>query len=222
MQRWSDLRRRSTTFISAALVATLLWHARAAPGDGVFDIDTQEAKLATISKNGADAETLRGLLRDSDPVIGAAAFYALAQRGRPAAVQALVAVVKDTTEPVRLQALQLLINASDKGDTAVLGALRTALNDPDSALVVSAVQTLMARDDPEARSALTDALREGSVASRLLIVRSIAGGDATQSYLYYALRDPDESVRSAAAAALSRGSRSDESRDSSSDEDSEP
>lgn len=52
-------------------------------------------------------------------------------------------------------------------------------------------------------SALTDAMREGSVATRLLIVKSVGTSDAVKPYLYDGLRDRDETVRSAAAAALS-------------------
>jgi len=204
-QRWFS---KSPPVVAALFVAALAWHARATPDDVVeveeFDADAQQVKLAAISTSGVagNAETLRNFLRDPDPVVGAAAFNALTARGKLAAVQALLAVINDTTEPVRLQALQMLVDAPDMDDATVLGALRSALEDPDSALVVYAVQVLMARNDPAAVGALTDALRQGSAATRLLIVKTVGTAEAAQRYLYDALRDPDENVRGAAEEAL--------------------
>src|SRR5262245_37805097 len=111
-QRWFS---KSPPVIAALFAAALPWQARAAPDD-VADAEelavAQQTKLAAVSTSGVvgDAETLRSFLRDRDPIVGAAAFYALNARGKLAAVQALLVVINDTTEPVRLQALQLLVN----------------------------------------------------------------------------------------------------------------
>ena len=52
------------------------------------------------------------------------------------------------------------------------------------------------RDDAGAISAITEALREGSVASRLLVIETLGTGDAPQPYLNDVLNDADETVRS--------------------------
>jgi HEAT repeat protein len=185
----------------ALSVSALPWLAHAVPGEA--SEGQQRAKLAAIAMSGkTDAHALAAFLRDRDPVVAAAAFDALRENDSAAAARALLAVVEDTTEPTRLRALQLLVSGGDVNDANVLSALRTALNDPDSALVAHAVQTLTGRDDPAADYLLTDAMREGSVATRLLIVRSVGTGDGAQRYLYDGLHDSDETVRRAARAVL--------------------
>jgi HEAT repeat protein len=171
--------------------------------DEAFDAASQQAKLDVILSAATGTERLEGNLRDRDPVIAAAAFQALTGRSYHAAVQALLNVINDTTEPVRLQALQTLLNAPGIENATIVGALRSALRDPDPAFVACAVQALTIRSDPDAVSVITEALREGSVATRLAIVRSAGNSDAAQGYLYYALRDPDAKVRSAAMDTLS-------------------
>ena len=187
---------------SALFLLALPGHARAVQSEG--SEAQQEAKLAAIAGSGdaADERALAAFLRDRDPVVAAAAFDTLRERDSNAASQALLAIIRDTTEPTRLRALQLLVSEADADDGNVLSALRIALNDPDSALVVSAVQALVGRDDFAATSALADAMREGSVATRLLIVRTVGTSDAARPYLNDGLRDRDESVRKAAADAL--------------------
>jgi HEAT repeat protein len=202
-------------FVPFVFAAALPWSASSQSADvaqppaanesvAASDAAAQETKLAAIAAAGiVDTDALRRLMRDRDPVVGSAAFHAWMEGDRNAALQELLDVVVDTTEPTRLRALQLLLAASDSSDAAGLDALRTALADADSALVVLAVQTLMNGDDPAAASLLSDALRDGSVATRRLIVQTVGAGDDARGYLYSALNDVDETVRSAAAAALS-------------------
>lgn len=168
----------------------------------VFDAAAQRAKLEAIQDGAADAETLKVRLRDRDPVIAGAALQALSARSRHEAMEAILQVIDDTTEPVRLQAFQLLLDAPDSDQAVVAKALAKALRDLDSALVVRAIQELVTRDDPESDEALTEALREGDVELRLLIVKSVGTGDNVRPYLFNALHDADERVRAAAEAVL--------------------
>jgi HEAT repeat protein len=162
----------------------------------------QEAKLKAIHDGAADTHTLEARLRDRDPAIAGAALAALSARNPHEAMEALVRVIDDTTEPVRLQAFQLLLDAPDS-DPAVVGrALARALKDPDSALVVRAVQELVGRGDPQSVATLMDAQRDGDVELRLLIVKSVGMGDPVHPCLFNALGDPDKRVREAAEAAL--------------------
>jgi HEAT repeat protein len=219
--------RRVTIVVSAALVAALPWRtvtagaqppeldvaddlARGESDDsaverpGVELLSKQQARLETIAgtRGFADEATLRRLLRDRDPAIARAAFDALQGRDDATARQALRAVIDDTTEPTRLRALQLLVEAADPDDSTAMDVLRAALRDPDAAFVVQAVRTLDARDDAAAMTAIGDALRESNPTTRLLIVQSLGVGETSQRHLRDALGDDDASVRSAAAAAL--------------------
>ena len=117
-------------------------------------------------------------------------------------MEAVLQVIDDTTEPVRLQAFELLLDAPDPDQAVVARALARALKDPDSALVVRAIQELVTRDDPESVGALMEAQRDGDVELRLLIVKSVGTGDNVRPYLSNALDDPDERVRNAAERVL--------------------
>jgi HEAT repeat protein len=175
------------------------------PGDtsgDAFDAAAQAAKLLAILDGSAGAGTLRARLRDRDPVVAGAALQALGARSQKEAMDAILQVIDDTTEPVRLQAFQLLLDAPDADQAVVTRALAGALKDPDWALVVRAVRELVTRDDPDSVAALMDAQRDGDVELRLLIVKSLGAGDSVRPYLFYALDDPDERVRKAAEQVL--------------------
>jgi hypothetical protein len=220
----APLRSRFMRVTLGVLAAALMWHASAVAGDSTgvpapgsdvgaldpgvtagvpFDADAQQQKLDGIARGGGGAEGLASRLRDPDPVIASAALHAISSLNSRRAIDELLEVINDTTEPLRLQALQLLLIAPGVDNAITMPALRSALNDPDPALVECATQALAIRGDPEAVRALTDALREGSVATRLSIVRSVGNDEAARQYLYYALRDSDESVRRIAEEALS-------------------
>jgi len=175
--------------------------AQPAGADGV-DSRQQAAKLEAIQNGSADTKKLKALLRDHDPVIAGAALQALSAGNRDEAMEAILQVIDDTTEPVRLQAFQLLLDAPDADQTVVARALAKALKDQDSALVVRAIQELVGRDDPESAATLRDALREGDAELRLLIVKSVGTGDNVRQYLSDALHDVDPRVRKAAEAVL--------------------
>jgi HEAT repeat protein len=163
----------------------------------------QQTKLAEIGAAFAgDQATLRNYLRDPDPIIGAAAFDALGVRNKRAALEALLEVVNDPTEPLRLQALQLLLDTPEVDEATLTATLRAALEDPDPAFVARAVQEFGGRTDAEALSALAEALDAGDLPTRLLIVQSIASNTSDVPLLYRSLKDPDETVRSAATEIL--------------------
>jgi len=179
------------------------------------DPDPAFAAAATQALGGlkidpaADSATLVNHLRDADPVVGAAAFDALGVRSKDGAVAALLDVVSDPAEPVRLQALQLLLGSPEVGEAVLAATLRAALADPDPAFVARAVQELGGREDAEALSALAEALGAENVSTRLLIVQSIANNSSAAPLLYQSRGDPDETVRSAATAILVRSNKAD-------------
>jgi len=189
---------------SAADEATIADTLRAAledPDPAFVAAAVQALGGRTIDPN-ADEATLRDDLRDADSVIVSAAFDALAARDKDAAVDALLEVIDDTAEPSRLQALQLLLSSLDAEEATLTATLRAALEDPDFAFVASAVGALAGRSDAEALSALAEALRDGDVSTRLLIVQSIAGNSSAAPLLQEGQNDPDETVRNAATAIL--------------------
>jgi len=166
-----------------------------------FDAQLQQTKLAQI-QSGSDQVTLRDYLRDADPIIAAAAFAALGVIDKQAAVKALRDVVNDTAEPVRLQALQLLLSSPDVDEATRAAIHRAALQDPDPAFIAYAVQELGGRNDQEALRDLAEAFDTGDITTRLLIVNSIANNTSATHLLYQGLNDPDERVRNAVMAAL--------------------
>jgi HEAT repeat protein len=107
-------------------------------------------------------------------------------------------------EPFDADAQQRKLDAIARGSGRSVEGLAGELRDRNPVIAAAAFQALAIRGDPEAARTLTDALREGSVATRLLIVRSAGRHDAARKYLYYALRDPDETVRRIAADVLFR------------------
>jgi HEAT repeat protein len=171
-----------------------------------FDAEAQQAKLAAIHGANVSAEILEGYLRDTDPVIESAAYYVLGARSKRSAVEALIDVINDQAEPVRLQALQLLLSSDiDRADeAAVLAVLIAALQDPDPGFIACATQALVTGNDPAGESALRQALRSANVETRLLIVQSLGIGERAEQYLYLALSDPDETVRNAAEEILAQ------------------
>lgn len=160
----------------------------------------QQTKLAKIYSATTDQATLQSYLRDADPVIAASAFSALGVRDKQGAVQALLDIVNDPTEAVRLQALQTLLASPDVDRTTL--DLRDAFDDPDPAFVASAAQELGGRNDVEALSTLAAVLRTGDAPARLLVVQSIASNTSAAYLLYQSLNDPDETVRNAVWAIL--------------------
>ena len=176
------------------------------PGDTEgqpFDADAQQAKLDAIYNGSKDEDALAGYLRDHDPIVGGAALQALGERNKHKAREAILEVINDSTEPVRLQVLELLLADPDPDRGLIMRVLRAALKDADPAFPERAIQELLKSDDPEAADALAEAQREGNASVRLLIAKSIGSDDRARPYLSFALGDADETVRNTAEAALS-------------------
>jgi HEAT repeat protein len=169
----------------------------------VADPQVKEAqeKLARIeaSAKDGDLEALRNGLQDSDPVIQAAAFEALAAQDQDAAVESLLAAIKDTNQPSRLQALQMLDTSPEADSQTVLAVLRDALQDPDPLFRAHAVQALAGRGDADAMDALSEAFHGADPSTRVLVLEGVAQSEAGLLLLPEALSDSDETVRSAAA-----------------------
>jgi HEAT repeat protein len=167
------------------------------------ETDVQPSKLATIEKavNGGDVDALRNSLQDADPAVQAAAFNALADQGKDA-VEELLANIKDTTQPTRLQSLQLLVQSQASDEQATMGVLRNALTDPDPAFNAYAIQALAGRGTPDAIDALRAVLQNADPSVKLMVIESVAQIQDGAPLLHEALSDTDEAVRSAAKIAL--------------------
>jgi hypothetical protein len=154
-----------------------------------------------------DPARLRVYLSGGDPVLAEAVLQAASRRDRQIAAQAVLDIVRDGTEPRRLDVLQRLCASPYIDAETRNAALQTALQDPDAALVTHAIQELSDRSDATAISLLSEALDHGELSTRLLIVQSLASNSAAEPLLRQGLKDPDETVRNTAQAVLSLRSR---------------
>jgi HEAT repeat protein len=132
----------------------------------------------------------------------AAAFDSLAAHDNPAAVESFLAEINDSSQPVRLQALQLLTQSPQADEQTVMTTLIDALNGADPAFSAYAAQALAQRGTPEAMNALSGMLNSSDPSTRLLVLQSVAQTEAGLPLLRAALSDSNETVRSVAAALL--------------------
>jgi HEAT repeat protein len=105
---------------------------------------SQTEKLAAIegAATGQDREALGKYMQDANAAVQAAAFDALAAHDNPAAVEKLVAEIKDVSQPVRLQALRLLTESPQADEQTVMTTLIDALNGADPSLSAYALRRL--------------------------------------------------------------------------------
>lgn len=168
------------------------------------DAESQESKLAATqaAATGGDREALRKYLQDADVAIQAAAFDALSAQGEDGAVEDLLANVEDTSQPTRLQALELLIQTAGVDEQTMMAVLHDALEDPDPAFNAYAVQVLVGRGNADAMDALREALHSTDPSTRLMVLESVVSTEAGLPLLREALADSDETVSVAAATLL--------------------
>jgi len=174
------------------------------PGAGPLLDDSQTERLAAVEAAAAiqDREALGKYMQDANAAVQAAAFDALAVHDNPVAVENLLAEINDPSQPLRLQALQLLTQLPQADEQTVMSTLIDALNGADSSFSAYAAQALAQRGTPEAMNALTDMLNSANPSTRLTILQSVAQTEAGLSLLRAALSDSDSTVKSAAAALL--------------------
>jgi Spy/CpxP family protein refolding chaperone len=165
---------------------------------------SQTEKLAAIEAvaTSQDRKALGKYMQDANATVQAAAFDALAAFDNLAAVENLVAEINDVSQPVRLQALQLLTESPQAEEQTVMTTLIDALNDADPSFSAYAAQALAERGTPKAMNALSEMLNSPDPSTRLMILQSVAETKAGLALLRAALSDSDETVRSAAAALL--------------------
>ena len=165
---------------------------------------SQTEKLAAIegAATGQDREALGKCMQDANAAVQAAAFDAWAAHDNPAAVEKLLAEIKDVSQPVRLQALQLLTESPQADEQTVMTTLIDALNGADPSFSSYAAQALAERGTPEAMNALTEMLNSADPSTRLMVLHRVAQTEAGLPLLRAALSDSNETVRSAAAALL--------------------
>jgi hypothetical protein len=111
-------------------------------------LEDEDTKLAAIEQaaRSEDLGALRKYLQDSNAAVQTAAFEALLARNEASAVQDLLAIIRDTGQLVRLQALQVLDASLQVDDQTVRAALRGLLADPDPVLREYASDALAVRD----------------------------------------------------------------------------
>jgi hypothetical protein len=111
-------------------------------------LEDQQTKLAGIDEaaRAGNLEALRQYLQDTDAAVQAAAFEALLAKDEHSAIRDLLAIVRDTKQLTRLQALQLLDSSPQVDEQTVRATLRNALVDPDPLLSQYALVALAVRD----------------------------------------------------------------------------
>jgi hypothetical protein len=162
-----------------------------------------QARLTALQSaaNNGDWDSLRRYLQDSDPAVQAAAFEAMAALDKAGAIRDLLAHVKDTRQPTRFQALELLVQGAGADEQTVMSVLTEALQDPDPAFNAYAVQMLAGHDSAAALAALRQALH-ADPATSLMILESVAHTKSGPALLREALTSSDETVRNTAATLL--------------------
>jgi Spy/CpxP family protein refolding chaperone len=166
--------------------------------------DSQTENLAAIESAAAtqDREALGTYMQHDNVAVQAAAFDALAANDNTAAVENLLAEIEDPSQPVRLQALQLLGQSPQVSEEIVMTTLIDALNGADPSFSASAAHALAERGTPEAMNALSELLNSSDPSTRLMLLQSVAQTQAGLAILRAALSDSNETVRSTAEALL--------------------
>jgi HEAT repeat protein len=174
------------------------------PGTSPLLDDTQTVKLAAVETAAAsqDREALGKYMQDANAAVQAAAFNALAAHDNPAAVENLLAEITDPSQPVRLQALQVLSQSPQADEQTVMTTLIDALNGADSSFSAYAAKALAQRGTPEAMNALSEVLNSSDTSTRLMVLQTVDGTEAGLPLLRAALSNSNETVRSTAAALL--------------------
>jgi hypothetical protein len=165
---------------------------------------SQTENLAAVESAAAsqDREALGTYMQHTNAAVQAAAFDALAANDNTAAVENLLAQIKDPSQPSRQQALQLLGQSPQVSEQIVMTTLIDALNGADPSFSASAAHALAERSTPEAMDALSGLLNSSDPSTRLMVLQSVAQTPAGLPILRGALSDSNETVRSAAAALL--------------------
>jgi len=159
------------------------------------------AALNTSAQQG-DQETLRKAVLDSDPVVQASAFQALAGQDKNAAVAALLEAVRSDQPSTRLEALQLLNQSGNADEETVLSALGDGVKDVDPTIRLYSVQAVATRGGPEAMGYLRQALGDPNHSFRAIVISAAAQNDEMRPLVNEVLSDPDESMSSLAALLL--------------------
>jgi Spy/CpxP family protein refolding chaperone len=162
---------------------------------------SQTENLAAIESaaTNQDREALGTYMQHGNAAMQAAAFDALAANDNAAAVENLLAEIKDPSQPVRLQALELLGQSPQVAEPIVMTTLIDALNGDDPSFSASAAHALAERGTPEAMTALSQLVNSSDPSTRLMVLQSVAQTQAGLAILRGALSDSNETVRSAAA-----------------------
>src|ERR1700738_4805623 len=155
---------------------------------------SQTENLAAIESaaTSQDREALGTYMQHSNAAVQAAAFDTLAANDNTAAVENLLAQIKDPSQPSRLQALQLLGQSPQVSEQIVMTTLIDALNGADPSFSASAAHALAERSTPEAMEALSGLLNSSDPSTRLMVLQSVAQTPAGLPILRGALSNSNE------------------------------
>ena len=183
------------------LVVSLLYSAQNDPDPLVSDF-AAKAMAALQQPNLPEPPGTEGDLLSSDAAGQTAAFERLSAENPDLALAALIRATRDPRNLAPWHSLQLLDEASSADARTVEAALASALDDPDPLVSDYAFQAMVRRGIATGLDPSVQAFLGGAVPSRASILSTTENSGAGLALLRYALSDPDEQVRSAAAARL--------------------
>lgn len=126
----------------------------------------------------------------------------IGERGDPASVPALAAMLRNDPDPaIRSEAAYAIADAGNPADTVFIAQ---ALSDPDRNVRRAAIQSLVGAGDESSAAWLALALNDPDPRMRMDAVEALGevGGVAARSALLQALNDSDADVRTMAAQML--------------------
>jgi hypothetical protein len=168
------------------------------------DDDSAALALVAAAATNQDRTALEQYMQNTNAAVQAAAFNAFASLDNSAAVQDLLGMINDGSQPNQLQSLQLLSQSPQIDEQIVTSTLINALNGPDPTLSSNAAQALASLGTPEAMNALNQMFNSSNASTQLMILQSVGQTQAGQDLLRMALSESNESVSSAAATMLAQ------------------
>jgi HEAT repeat protein len=151
--------------------------------------------------SGQPKAVIKGLVSD-DPAVRSEAAIRLGEARSKEAVDALVAVLNDSEETVRVNVIRAL---GDIGDPKAIAAISPFVADPLSPVRMAACQALGSLRDMRGVPALEKALYDQDELVRIVAARALAGVPGPESLevlLRVAMQDESERIRSLVVAVV--------------------
>jgi HEAT repeat protein len=168
--------------------------------------DSNSAVLADVANAAAnqDQTALAQYMRSTDSAVESAAFDAFSALDNSAAVQTLLGMIGDSSQPNQLQALELLSQSPQIDSQTVMTTLTNALNGGNPILSNYAAQALASLGTSDAMYAVNDAFNGSNTSGQLNILQGVSLTQSGQELLNTAASGGNETVSSAAATWLAQ------------------